>query len=319
MTETLATRKPLTGYHLKLIALITMFIDHIGFVFFPQVHALRVIGRVSFPIYAFLIAEGCRYSHDRTLYALRLGLFALISEIPYDLALYPDYFKLGGLGRNFFEYTNVFYTLCMGVAAIQLFETLRRRSRKAQLAAVGGTVGFFVLLILLNIPNLLLYVPFVWFVGPVYVLALLWWCRWMEQRSGKNAWEKPGWLSNVLAFIPILLLLWETEVFMSSYGAFGVFIIFLVFLPKRRWMQCAVLALGMFYHYGWDALNTLLKGRPVLDGSYVLAKTVVAVAAAVLIYFAYNGQRGKKAKWGFYAAYPAHLAILAAIRAVLKV
>lgn len=319
MTETLAARKPLTGYHLKLIALITMFIDHIGAAFFPQVWFLRAIGRISFPIYVFLIAEGCRYTSDRFKYAMRLGLFALISEIPYDLALYPDYFKLGGLGRNFVEYTNVFYTLCMGVAAIQLFETLRRRSRKAQLAAAGGTVGFFVLILLLNISNLPLYVFSIRFVGPVCILALLWWCRRAEQRSGKNAWEKPGWLSNVLAFIPILLPLWEAKSFMSSYGAYGVFIIFLVFLPKRRWMQCAVLSLGMFYHYGWGTLNTLLNGGPVFDGAYVLAKTVVAVAAAVLIYFAYNGQRGRKAKWGFYAAYPVHLAILAAIRAVLKI
>ena len=99
MTGTLATRKPLTGYHLKLIALITMFIDHITVVLVPSgtvYLVLRGIGRISFPIYVFLIAEGCRYTSDRFKYAMRLGAFALISEIPYDLALYPA--VLGGAG-----------------------------------------------------------------------------------------------------------------------------------------------------------------------------------------------------------------------------
>ena len=75
----------LNGFHLKLIAACTMFIDHMGDTLFPGVMWLRCVGRVAFPIFCFLIAEGCVYTHDRKKYALRLLVFALLSEIPYNL------------------------------------------------------------------------------------------------------------------------------------------------------------------------------------------------------------------------------------------
>ena len=75
----------LNGFHLKLIAICTMFVDHLGYTLFPGDLWLRCVGRVAFPIFCFLIAEGCVYTHDRKKYAARLLVFALLSEIPYNL------------------------------------------------------------------------------------------------------------------------------------------------------------------------------------------------------------------------------------------
>ena len=101
MSEEISARKGISAATLKWIALITMTIDHfaasglfsqlaygmVGWRLADQLYMLlRIIGRLAFPIYCFLLAEGFRHTRSRERYALRLGLFALISEIPFDLA-----------------------------------------------------------------------------------------------------------------------------------------------------------------------------------------------------------------------------------------
>ena len=67
---------------LHLVAAITMLIDHIGCYIFPGQLWWRIIGRIAFPIYALMIAEGFRHTRSRKKYFIRLGILALISQIP---------------------------------------------------------------------------------------------------------------------------------------------------------------------------------------------------------------------------------------------
>ena len=88
MTETLEQSKALTHPKqkndiIKIIAMVTMFIDHLGVIFFPESLMLRVIGRIAFPIFAYGIAMGFHYTRDRKKYVLRLLMFSIISQIPY--------------------------------------------------------------------------------------------------------------------------------------------------------------------------------------------------------------------------------------------
>lgn len=62
----------LSGNVLKIIAAVSMFIDHLGLILFPHVKALRIIGRIAFPIFAFLIAEGAKHTRKRLSYFLHL-------------------------------------------------------------------------------------------------------------------------------------------------------------------------------------------------------------------------------------------------------
>ena len=72
---------------LKLVAMITMFIDHAGKMLFPQYPIMRVIGRIAFPIYAYCIAAGCVYTRNPLNYFKRVVLMALISQPLYAVAL----------------------------------------------------------------------------------------------------------------------------------------------------------------------------------------------------------------------------------------
>ncbi len=100
------------GDFLKFVAMLTMLIDHIGYLFFPSAIWLRVIGRISFPIFAFLIARGYRFTSNKQKYALRLLIFGFVAQIPYA------YFVPGKW--------NIMFTLFIGLIIIELFESKYR-------------------------------------------------------------------------------------------------------------------------------------------------------------------------------------------------
>lgn len=113
-------RNGMTAFWLRVIAIVTMLTDHVGAVFFPgfaisflgsEWEIFRIIGRIAFPIFAYQIAEGAGHTSNWKKYALRLLLFGVISEIPFDLALY---------GSITLQKQNVYVTLLLGLLAIRL-------------------------------------------------------------------------------------------------------------------------------------------------------------------------------------------------------
>ena len=79
--------KFLSGNALKLIAALAMLVDHIGLIFFPRYSIFRIIGRLAFPIFAFMIAEGCRYTRNKLRYFLTMSGIATVCQIVYFIAL----------------------------------------------------------------------------------------------------------------------------------------------------------------------------------------------------------------------------------------
>lgn len=109
-----------------MLALLTMICDHLGYVLFPGFTVLRVVGRLAFPIYAFLIAEGYRKTSNANRYAFRLAIFAIASEVPFDLAFYNN--------PLYMESQNIFITLLFGLLAVMFYDGLT--ARKMQAAAM---------------------------------------------------------------------------------------------------------------------------------------------------------------------------------------
>ena len=127
---------------LKWVAIAAMLIDHtaagMGGLFpFSWYAPMRDVGRMAFPIFAYGIAQGCVYTHSARRYLGRLLLFAVLSEIPYRLAL-----RAGSLAFGLF---NVFFTLLAGAACCQIVKVCRSRGKRWAWAAVVP-VGAIVLL-----------------------------------------------------------------------------------------------------------------------------------------------------------------------------
>ena len=78
---------PLTSNQLKLLAMVTMTLDHIGVHLFPQCLFLRIIGRLAMPIYAYMIAEGCAHTRNRKQYLLQLAGMAFVCQLVYFIAM----------------------------------------------------------------------------------------------------------------------------------------------------------------------------------------------------------------------------------------
>lgn len=102
-----------SGSTLKIIACIAMFFDHFGFVIFPKVMIFRIIGRIAFPIFAYFVAEGCRYTRNK------LKHFLLI----FSVGVLYFVFYLVAFGQ---VYPSIFLTFSVSILNIYLIDVLRK-------------------------------------------------------------------------------------------------------------------------------------------------------------------------------------------------
>ena len=121
----------LSGNQLKILAALFMIVDHVGALFFPELLGsmgwMRYVGRLSFPIFAFFIAEGCRYTKNRARYLGVLSLMGLVFHLVY-------YYVVGD------EMINVIVTFAMGVALVYLWQNALAACKAKR--AEGIVLGF---------------------------------------------------------------------------------------------------------------------------------------------------------------------------------
>lgn len=135
------SRKGLTGNQLKILAMMAMTCDHVGVQLFPQVLWLRIVGRLALPVYAFMIAEGCRHTRNRKKYFLRLFAMGVLCQVVYFAAM-------GSL------YMCILITFSLSVMMIGLYDTEEQEKTTASRICLGLGTGlvFFLCTVL---PDLL--------------------------------------------------------------------------------------------------------------------------------------------------------------------
>lgn len=129
----------MSSFMLRLIALLSMLIDHAGLALFPDIGLFRCIGRLSFPIYCFLIVQGYLHTRDIRAYGRRLLLLAIVSEIPFDLLIF------GRLSSPMEQ--NVLFSLLLGLMALYTADSLASKP----LYASGAVLAFCMLAMAANV------------------------------------------------------------------------------------------------------------------------------------------------------------------------
>lgn len=157
------TKKGLSANQIKLIAAVSMLIDHVGYFLFPTVTVFRIIGRLAFPIFAFFVAEGCRYTKNRLRYWGKIGVCAVAFQVVTILSV-------GGFGAPisfdviFSVPLNIFFTFAVAILICYLFDFVKSKK-------IGGFLLF--LLVLFAFYALSRYVEFDYgFVGMLVPLSV---------------------------------------------------------------------------------------------------------------------------------------------------
>lgn len=218
----------MSGSILKLIACLAMLIDHMAaflpgdfmdmketlFTIGDKTITLRLImhyiGRMAFPLFAFLITEGFTHTHDRKKYGINLFLFALISEIPWNLA---------HTGELFYGRQNVFFTLLLGYIGLCALDHYKNDYKKITIALaslLGVSLllradytcfgfGFIILLHLLKDRRMMAIIgccmlPSRWIGGLAFIPILMY--------NGERGFAKAKWTKYAFyIFYPLHLLI----------------------------------------------------------------------------------------------------------------
>lgn len=290
--------KNVTGSTLKIIAIVTMLIDHTAAVLLHNNMIMRAIGRIAFPIFIFLLIEGAIHTKSKLKYALRLSLFALLSEIPFDLAFNG--------GAFYFGYQNVFFTLAIGMFMIIGFDLVEQNKIPALIKKILFALGLFapaatILFLYGNVflnmkknfdltRNLSLNFIYISMFVIIFLLTILY-LFLTKSKLGKEALFSSSIDLLFLSLGVLVAMLLKTD-----YSAMGILAIATMYLLRNRKTEsflfgCLILILFQPFEL------------PALIGLIPVSK--------------YNGERGLKLKYIFYIFYPAHLLLIYGISLLL--
>lgn len=312
----------LTGNTIKIISCIAMLIQHLcsavllNIAFKLQISekislplyerlvlidnsVIEGIGSIAFPMFCFLLVEGFLYTRNRKGYLGRLMLFALLSELPFDLGLFSDVSKKQGTFPIYAEHQNVIFTLFLGILCLSLVDGIRTYTvnylpqsfPKKEL----GLPGYLGLLLMLFVFSKLANTQYGGY--GIYILCAFCFVTFVcgVGLYGFSRSAKPKWMASLLLQSSVIMAvaIFAESILHTDYGSQGIFLIVGLYLTrKHRLLQVLVYLL-------------LFNGVHIVDISlfFFLIPPVLMIL--------YSGTRGKlHLKYAFYWFYPVHLLLL---------
>lgn len=309
--EAVVSEKGFSGSTIKIIAIVSMLIDHIGAVimerymiyaginevimsgdpsvwmpqygkFYFSYLIIRCIGRMGFPLFGFLLIEGFTHTSNKKKYAIRLALFALVSEIPFNLAVRNDW--------NDISYQNVFFTLLLAFLALWWCEYVWTKEVKKLIgnlclvvtALLGGywVTSKFIDLFADSENKIVAMLIIVSVCAVIILLAFF--------RYGTLMGIEAVWKVSV-ATAGVVVLMMAAELLRTDYAGLGVLAIVAGYVYKNNKKKSFIAE--------WIVLSVF---------NFI---EIFAIAALPFVK-RYNGKKGLNLKYVFYVFYPAHLLIL---------
>jgi len=295
----------INGFVLKILGIVAMLLDHIGALFFDifpyliinkpfwkyTYYTLRYLGRFSFPIFAFLLVEGVLHTHSKKKYLIRMLIFAIVSEIPYDL-LFND---------NILEFSNqnILFTFCLGIIALSTFIYIREDAKAnishsmvkvIYLTLPAFYFGYYLETIFFKYINIELnkYLLFVLLSLAAEVLIILLYSK------PTNEHDQFILCSDVIV---LAIFMAVAELLHLDYASRAILVFYFIFLFRGNYIAgfaSATFILGVLSS-AMELINILLL--PVINN--------------------YNGKEGRKMGIFFYFVYPGHILILILIKKLL--
>ncbi len=310
-------KKSFPGSTLKIIAMGLMLLDHIGAtilepymdrapIYMDGVRIshpawylpvsiidalLRCVGRLAFPIFIFLMVEGFKHTSNKGKYALRLLLFAVISEVPFDLANDGKWYNPG--------YQSVYVTLLLGFLFMWFAHWIKDKNIAVfpgmllafSSCAVAGFLfakgvfrKFYGLFRKWNMVG-----EYEWIVIlaiSIFVFTVLLFLITMYQKKTQSIPMTNRLCADLLVLVVLMHI---ANLLSTDYSCFGVLAIAVAYALRNNNFTCVT-----------GACVVLIISNPI-----------EIMALSILLFLdRYNGERGLKIKYSFYAFYPVHLFIL---------
>lgn len=284
----------MTASILKLIAIISMTIDHIGAYLFysgsdivsPQgINLMRSIGRMALPIFAYFLVVGYFKTRDIKKYISRMHLFAIISQIPFTLAFYyENYFVYESV--NFIEYD---YKWLLAIIPMMAFYYVLILDRKFDISLVYVSIAWLITPINTSVNG--------YFLLTGYELNIFY-----ELGLALILFEyfnllKTRYKNNVLMYIIIAISVILSYYYIggiANYGYNAIALMIALYLTKgTKYYQSFIVFLWGYYMYNWNMIN------------------IIFIVLTCILLLTYNGKKGSNLKYLFYTFYPIHIIILA--------